>query len=232
MEKRSITECIDPELGVLLHAYELRVLPEEGIEKFEIHLLSCAHCLEQLQRFTGVTSQLRDSDFVKELISNEENYNEITTSSAGTFRKYLWPDAPLVFKPGFAYFVLLLTVSSILSGLWPPVDDGIRHIQHLQLTPARSASSDTIQLSPGRDILASFVFREAVPDVSYSVTIVDENGTAVVWEEDFKGFDEYETGRMLIPEGLLKPGNYKLIIVDSKGAPPSNTREYSFTVED
>ena len=40
-----MSECINPKVGQLLFAYELGALPEEEVEKFELHLFECEYCL-------------------------------------------------------------------------------------------------------------------------------------------------------------------------------------------
>ena len=48
---------------------------------------------------------------------------------------------------------------------------------------------------------------------------------------NYSDFDEYEEGRLLLPIGRMKPGDYRLIIVDPRAEPPLNRHKHSFKIE-
>jgi len=46
-----MSKCTDERLGVLLHAYELKLLGKDEVERFEMHLLHCEHCFARVSQF-------------------------------------------------------------------------------------------------------------------------------------------------------------------------------------
>ena len=46
-------ECTNPEIGKLLHAYELNSLNEEQNDRFEAHLIGCDYCYHEVIQFSN-----------------------------------------------------------------------------------------------------------------------------------------------------------------------------------
>lgn len=227
-----MSKCKDPDLGVLLHAYELNVLSEEDIERFEIHLLGCEHCFDQLKNFEQEAALLTSDDEVRELVGDavREEYPQAELLLRRLWR-YIWPDTPVVFKPALAYLLILLMILPAYHGLKKFTEGQIRAVQTISLFPGRSTAEDVFKISVGDDGLISFVFRGAVVGESYRVVIECEDGRVVFRDDAFRRFDEYETGRLLLPIVKMKPGGYRLVITDPRVEPPLNKQEYSFKIE-
>ncbi len=226
-----MTACKDKNLGTLLHAYELDALPDEDIEMFEIHLLTCESCYEQVRSFERESSFLRSEDFVQEAIGGDTGIEVMKSSSL--FNKllhYLWPRTPFVFRPAIAYLLVLLLILPAYFGLQSIKRDDIRPVRTVDLIPERSNSGNFISISDKKDGLISFVLRGAVPGRPYRVRIESETGQVLFSNEAFTDFDEYETGRLLLPVSMMIPGDYRLVITDLQITPLSLNKEYRFSI--
>ena len=54
--------CTDPETGQLIGSYELKLLSEEELKRFEMHVMHCDHCFQDLYRTTPLISRMTTSD--------------------------------------------------------------------------------------------------------------------------------------------------------------------------
>jgi hypothetical protein len=227
-----MSKCKDPKLGALLHAYELNALSEEDTERIEIHLLECEHCFNQLNSFEQEAALLRSDDEVKELITEAARERHPQTESLlKRFWRYVWPETPLVLKPALAYLLILLMILPAYHGVKELTEDKIRRVQTINLLPDRSPQGDAFKTSVGSDGLLRFVFRGATAGQAYDLTIESEDGTVIFRDKAFDSFDEYGAGQLLVPLASMKPGNYRLVIIDPRAEAPLNKQEYSFGIE-
>jgi hypothetical protein len=227
-----MSKCKDSDLGQLLHAYELNALSQEDSERFETHLLGCEHCFSQLKSFEQEAALLTSDDEVKQLIGEaaaEESPQE--ESLLKKFWRYLWPETPVVFKPAMAYLLILLMILPAYHGLRKLTKDQIRPVQIISLFPDRSIPEDVFKISAGGDGLLSFVFRGAVAGEDYHLLIESQDGRVVFQDDAFSSFDQYGTGRLLLPLSKMRPGEYRLVIIEPDVETPFNRQEYSFRIE-
>ena len=220
--------CSDPDLGKLLHAYEINALSDEETERFEIHLLGCEYCFAQLTQFDQAASLLRSDDEVKELV--KQAAAEKPDSFLTRFWRYLWPEAPMVFRPALGYLLVLVLIFTTYLGLSRSPDSEIAPPQILVLTPGRSTRADYLSIGSQRPGLIRFRFPDAVVGQSYRVLIESVGGEVVFEDTDFSEFDEYGWGQLVIPRTKMEPGEYLLVITDPQGEAPSNRLEYRFIV--
>lgn len=212
-------KCTDKDIGALLHAYEINALSDDDLKKFEAHILSCEHCFEQVQSFETESEILRADAAVRREVRLAVDAKKVTRPSlvSGLLR-YLWPDTPLVLKPALAYFAIVLLAypayKGIVSGGGP---DGMREIQSISLIPSRSMTNAVLHSTGGKDGLITFVYPGAEVGKEYKLTIERDDGTIVMTNDAFAGFDEYETGRVVIPVDRMDDGDYRLVI-GGKGA--------------
>jgi hypothetical protein len=224
-----MSRCTASEIGTLLHAYELNQLSEKDVELFEVHLLECDYCFGEADRFSGVSSLIvANKDVRKSII---ESTYEIPAGKSFLSRalSHLWPDTALVFKPAIAYIAIALLAYPAYLGLRGTDRGQIRQLQILNLIPERSAAVATA--AADSDILLTFVFYGAEPGKDYRLRIESDDNVIIFQQNDFRGFDNYETGRLLLPANKMIPGGYSLIIEDPEGEPPFNKMEYSFSIE-
>jgi len=223
--------CKDPEIGALLHAYELHALTDEETSRFEIHLIACEHCFNLVQGFQKQAALLLSDETVKALLTEANPEEQARPETVpGSLRQYLWPDIPLVFKPALAYLLILILIIPAYLGLKRTPENAIRTIQSIHLTPFRSVEENAFAKKTGLDGLIQFVFSDAVPGAQYDVRIVSEDERIIYHDKAFDRFDAYGTGSLLLPVAGMEPGRYSLVITDPRGEEPSNRETYHFSV--
>ena len=113
-----MSQCTDPKLGRMLYAYELGGLNEDDRRAFEIHLVECGHCFDQVQSFQRTAEVLRSDRVVRKEIaglqsegaleedSNEEpvlpkwrNWLKVAVAAAAVIVVLLLSPWELEFKP-------------------------------------------------------------------------------------------------------------------------------------
>lgn len=221
-------KCIDTSVGLLLHGYELRILSEEDWERFEIHLMSCESCMSDLADFDRRAEFLRsDPEAVAETVRAAEPTGSLVN---GRWRQWLWPDTPLVFRPAFLLFVILMLIYPVYRGVAPDSNSRLGAAQVINLVPSRSPNEAVLSISSGRDAVVSFIYPGAVLGKAYQVSIKAETGKVLLFDSNFSGFDRYETGTIIVPARLMKPGNYFLEINDPMEPSLSNRQTYTFMI--
>jgi len=346
-----MSECIDKDTGVLLHAYEIRALSDSEIERFEIHLLACEYCFNEVSAFRGESSLLASDEGVKAIVREAARKFRPPESIAKRLWRYIWPDVPFVFKPAFVYLVLFMIslpiylsykryweinliyqqegplrgesevsapilmetepkpniplspqkkipqVSALapmpamkspgeghgLEGVVvnpkeevvpPPEVENIkpkvskkrpeheashisvsamalrhsavglgkgshgglnwgiiRSVQSITLLPGHQTTEKTLSIGTEREGLINFLFRGAVPEKGYRVVVESQEGNVIFQEDDFRDFDENETGHLILSLSNIKPGAYRLIVADLGERSPIK-REYYFLIKE
>jgi len=223
------TECINGEIGDLLHAYELDILPPDETEKFEIHLLECEYCAQKVADFRRQAGLLRSGQQVRDEIAGQAS-DAHATGEAVTIWSRLWPKGNFLLKPGLLLLIVLILLIPAYRGLFVGNGSRIGPPQVINLVPFRDSGTECFDRSLGGDGLISFVYPEAVTGQPYVVMIKSESGGIVFADSTYTDFDEYGTGRLLIPAMLMTPGRYKLLISSEGESGPD--REYAFCVRE
>ena len=223
-------KCSDSAIGKLRHAYELGALSVEDTEKFEIHLLECEGCYEEVAQFETAATLMRTDIEVRREVREVVGGTKRQTSLVRDLLRHLWPETPLVLKPAVSFFVMALLIYPAYMGMQGSGDTGLREIQSVSLIPSRSAATASFQVSSDQDGLVSFVFPEAVVGKEYRLVIETSEGTEIMSIDNFSGFDEYEMGRIVIPLGRLDEGTYRLVIADEQSTDPYREQVYVFEV--
>jgi len=225
-------KCTDPQLGELLYTYELDLLPEEDMGKFETHLFSCEYCQTQLEGFEKEADLLSKDDGFKKIAQKAAGRRLTSLNSIGEkLYPYLRPITSVFSKPAFAYLLIFLMIIPAYHGLKRRPDRRIRPVQTIQLFFDRAPADDALKIRLKSDGLICFVFEEAVSGKLYQVVIESEGGQTVFRHDAFNNFDEYGTGRLLFPQDKMKPGAYRVILTDPTSAPPFKKRQYEFKIE-
>ncbi len=222
-------KCSDSTIGELRHAYELGALSVEDTEKFEIHLLSCESCYEEVARFEKASGLLRTDPDVRREVRLAAEAKERQPSLVTSLLKYLWPETPLVFRPAVAFFLLALMIYPAYQGM-KGGESGLRQIQTISLIPSRSTATAVFQSASNQDGLISFVCPGAEVGKEYRLVIEKQDGTEILSTDSFTGFDEYETGRIVVPLGRLSKGTYRLVISDPQDTDATREQVYVFEV--
>ncbi len=223
-------KCSDSAIGALRHAYELGALSVEDIEKFEIHLLECEACYEEVVQFETAATLMRTDAEVRREVREAIDGTKRQTSLVRDLLRYLWPETPLVLKPAVSFFVMALLIYPAYLGMRGDGDTGLREIQSVSLIPSRSGATASFQVSSDQDGLVTFVFPGAVVGKMYHLVVETSEGSEIMSIDNFSGFDEYETGRIVIPLGRLDEGTYRLVIADEHGVVPYREQVYVFEV--
>jgi len=224
-------KCKNPDLGRLLHAYELNALSEEDAERFEIHLLGCEHCFSELKAFEEAAALLRSDQELTELASEVAADLEGSRESLlGRAWRHLWPETPWVFKPALAYLIILLLIIPAYRGLKKSEISHVNPPQVITLLSEKSQAEGTFQAGMNYDGVLRFELRDALANRSYLVMIESEGGEAIYRNHDFNAFDEYGWGELIFPHAEMIPGCYKLVIAGPRAWSGQDTTYYYFTV--
>jgi hypothetical protein len=224
-----MSACVSPELGQLLAAYEIGGLDESDAERFEIHLLECEHCFKEVESFRVYADVLRSDPRARaaaEQAVHEHDRAERMRAGMPRARPRAW----LLWSLGGALVGLMLSLGGVtllrrvgsLSSAQPAVV--------VQLVPDRGADTPSIAEVVGHPVVVLFVFADARPGQPYHVTLRASDGQVVYDEPDYRAFDAYETGSLVLPAGTLSRGTCILTIRDPQGDPKTSTQEYRFRV--
>lgn len=223
--------CINPKIGSLMHAYELGILTDEDAERFEMHILKCSHCFNEVKDFEPESELLASADSVLgEIISSADTGIEIASrpSALKQIWNHIWPDKPFIFRPAVAFVLILLLMYPAYKGIMPAGKLEVKPVFAISLFPMRSIEPISAKIEEGRDIILSFVYQGAIPGKKYIVELIDRSGNVVIRSDSFADFDEFEMGQLLIPHGYLDPGIYKLKISDAEDPASDDAQSYTF----
>lgn len=216
-------ECIDKTTGNLLHGYELGILSESEQERFELHLLTCNHCFEELRKSSEISNlMINDSEVVKRI-------NSFATKHPIDSKKK-WKERPYPFKwIGLAALVFVIIIPMIMYTSFHRKTESTV-VQKIELYPNRSIDS-SFSVDKTTDIEIQFVFEDSDPDQTYLIRLFDEQGKIVYTNDHFSGFELSDFASITLSPSILKEGRYKLVITDPNGDQWTNSQEYRFTLQ-
>jgi len=227
-----MAKCTDPDIGQLIHAYELTLLSDEERELFELHYMSCEYCYKKIQDFEQEADIMKPNEKIKKIVS--EALRERENPSASFFRRiwnYLWPKGPLVFRPALIYSLALLLAFIGYYGSEMKREEGVASVQICELHPIRSEKRNVFKKSLKKDGILLFYFEHAESGESYEVVVEHEEGWVAFDEKRFDLFDDYGSGQLLWPQEKMKTGQYQIAITDPRKEPPDNRKVYGFRIE-
>ncbi len=208
-----MTQCIDPDIGKLLHAFELGQTDENERERFEEHLLRCDACFEAVAAFEPAAELLRGDTEVRELAAQGAREVTSKTDWLTSLKEAIWPtERPVLLRPAVAYLALVLLAIPAYQGLKTDVRPAGHSPQTILLTSTRSAGS----AQAGTDRGVALVFR--APDAQQGDTLIisvtDEAGDVRFVDSSFTGLIEGRLGTVIFEAGTLEPGAYQLEVTD------------------
>ncbi len=203
------TACTDPDTGTLLHAYEIRILSGVEMERFELHLMYCEHCMHEAHRLRQEMAALRTDQSVRQLTNTAVQGTTTRLSPLTRMRN------ALSFKrPVLAYLLALLLAYPAYLGLFSGGPNGVRSVRTIDLLPSRTPTTSTFKIAQNENYVMAFMYHGAVVGREYRIVLCADNGS-VVWTIDkFNDFDANEIGRALVPAELMKSGRYSLSVTD------------------
>jgi len=228
-----MSTCTNQRIGELLHAFELDQLDDEQKEAFELHLLDCAHCFEQASRFESAAHLLRHDDEVKQIVAQAAATETATTTAEpaeslwAKLRRHLWPDTNVLLRPALTYLVILALAYPAVRGLQPEESPGVRGVQSLVFSGARSASEQSASVDA--PLVIMFRINNATAGQHFRVVVRSDNGTIIFSDDHFTDFNEREMGTVLIGAQSYTTGRYHIEVFASDGDTPLN--RYTFSAE-
>jgi hypothetical protein len=227
-----VAECTNRDIGDLLHAYEIGILSEEEVERFEKHLLECEYCNDLLNSFEREARLLTASERVKAAADSALSEETGTEPLIRRIWKHLWPNAPLMLRPAVAYLLVVVLAVPAYYGLRRSEKQMVSEFtQTVHLSPTRAATR-TLKKDTGDNALLTFQFEGYRPGEAYGVTIESEDGTVIYRNNRFSSFDERDRGSLNLEISTMQSGRYRLII----GYPPCDSasliQQYLFSVEE
>ena len=218
-------KCTNPELGALLHAYELGALDDDDTERFEMHTMECRFCYNELVEFTAYTESLRRSRLPRELARGEE------APQTRGWRDYLWPESPLLLRPVLLLVVIVALIYPAYLGLTFDADtpETTGPVQMIHFSPTRSGASNTLTLSQGNEAIIDYSFGGAVAGHRYQVAVRGDNGEEVLTYSGVCSRDGIERGCVKLSLKDMTLGIYTLKVTDPDN-PEAPTQEYPFRV--
>lgn len=231
-----MNSCKDNNIGQMLHAFELKQLDAEQSEKFELHLLDCDYCFEQVSRFENIAGLLRFDSDVRELVSSHVDAADAAPARAraeraepfwSRLRALLWPETNLLLKPVVTYIIVLLLAYPAFVGIRHLSERPVQGVQSLLLTGTRTLADHTA--AADRPLVVMFRIAGAREGMTYRVTVKTESGDVVYENDQFADFNDREMATLLLAAGSLEPGRYQIEVFPAGGDSPLH--EYTFLVE-
>ena len=228
-------DCTNPEIGDMLHAYELNVLTEDETARFEAHLLMCDSCYEELANFEREAALITSDEDVKRVMIEISGGHSPRRSRARELLRQLWPEGPIWLKPALLYLILLIMALPFYRGLRTPGEEEVSPLQTVSLLGSRSPTPNAFQTGQGAYGLLEFLIRNVGPGKSCRLLLTSEEGRVIYRNDEFTQFDEYGTagtGRLLLPISRMSPGNYRLEIRVASTPPDEEGQVYEFQIEE
>nr|MBN2278292.1 zf-HC2 domain-containing protein [candidate division Zixibacteria bacterium] len=225
---KNADNCTDPETGRLLHAYELGLLSEEERDRFETHLIGCRFCHDQLVRFAPRGVLLKANDKVAE--TTRRILQEDHLPAGRRLWKHLWPDRPIILRPLISLIIILLLLWPAYRGLFQNPAEDARPVKEITLIQTRSNQVISFRLKADQNAILAFRYPEGEPGQTHSIRLTKEDSTVIFNSDTFDSFDNFETGRLLLPGGIITPGEY-ILSVRKSGRPQNSPVRYYFRIE-
>ena len=209
----TMDKCTNPEIGKMLHAYELDTLNDRETDLFEAHLMVCDHCFENLARYAE-TSEILKADTRIQAVVKERLDRDEQPESAMTLRDKLFhPRIAMILRPAFLLIVIVLLLYPAYLGIFGTRND-VSYLYPIGLSSFRSASVDHHEITADQDIVLSFACPNFNTESRYAIVIGDDNGDVIYDNDHFTNFDKYGIGRVYLPHELLRSGLYAVVITD------------------
>jgi hypothetical protein len=219
--------CTDEKLGVLMHAYELGQLNAELQDAFELHLLSCEHCFEQVSEFDAAAELLRSNTNVQQQIRSAAVVQEPQESIFSRLRELFWPRQSIFLKPALTYMLILLLAYPAYIGVRHLKDQPVQGVQSLLLTGTRSTGGQ--EITAGEPLVLMFRISGARKGSFYRVLIQSEDMHSIYEDAQFNNINDREMASLFLSADALKAGRYTIVVYlpDTD----KSIHEYEFVVE-
>jgi hypothetical protein len=210
-----MSKCVDTHIGKLLHDYEMGWLSDNERERFEMHLMECPYCFEEVRQFRHAAELLSEDETVRAAVAGAVEDVEREVTFWQRVRDLFWPKTNVLLKPAFVYLLIVLLLPLVYRGIShrQPGGDRVRAVRMIDLVSTRGPLQ-TVRPQAGDDLVLNFGYEAAIPDRQYRVLLKSEKQDTMYLNAGF-GFDRRQAARLIVPHTLLSPGEYLLVIEDS-----------------
>jgi hypothetical protein len=217
-----MSKCIDPQVGKLLHAYELNALSQQETELFEIHLVKCEHCFEEIRRFEQEIEALMSDDDVKKTVAESAEGSEALISEQGTLSRLLWPRRfPRVrIMVASAVLLALVLIASPHLLTYVARHDSGGGVQTVSLVANRNKANEVTLESGAKGVIFEFLCEGAIPGQTHHFEIRSIPNSTLDPIYPHGSLDSSGIARVEVQASDLQPGLY--VIVTSKSASDSS----------
>jgi len=226
-----MNKCIDSQMGRLLHDYEMGWLADEDNERFELHLMDCEYCFEEVEQFKHVARLLSEDEVVKTTVTDSFYSDEQKAGVWSKFRDLFWPKTNFFLKPAFAYTVVILLTAVIIQQTFIQFgrENRVKPVHMIDLVSTRGPML-TVQPEPGNDLILNFGFEDAVPGRFYQIVLKSER-RGLLYSDNRFAFDSRQSGRLIVPYAKLSQGKHILIIEDPADTSITGSDTLRFVIE-
>jgi hypothetical protein len=227
-----VSECINRDLGALLYGYEINILSDQQVEQFELHLLECEHCHNELKSFEREAALLSSDIEIKTLADRYARGHSRSLSVVGKIWQYLWPDVPFPFKPALAYLLIVLLIIPAYLGLKGPAVAPVREYQQVIHLSSTRAVTPVLTKSTSDNALLTFRCEGCRQGEVYRLVIRSQDGATIYANDRFAGFDEREIGNLSLAISKMDPAEYLILVSDPSAGASLPTQEFRFWIEE
>ncbi len=218
--------CTDPEMGKLLHAYELGQLSEKEKTAFEVHLISCESCFTAVAEFSDAASLLRGDPDVRAEV--EEHVRSVVPQASFWQRlgAALWPSqVPILARPAVAYLLFALMLYPAYLGLRGPSGEAVTSVAAITLSGTRSVGT---ALESGQTTSVTFRVPGNAEDATFRIDILNDDASVVRTIASLDQLNERRQATIVVSQGSLQPGSYTLRVTSLRDS--SVSIRYPFVV--
>jgi len=223
-------QCINSDVGKLLHAYEIGQLSEGDVCEFEAHVIECRSCLDELISMEqSVAAMIKDEklrSLIERAATHESTDRVAPTGLFDRLKGAFWPEGNWLFKPALAYAAVALLLYPAYLGLRSPGPDGPQVATTILLNTTRSVSAAPV----AGDIPVVLFFRVFghTEGDSYDLSLWTEADELLYRNPAFTAVDNRQMGTLSLPAGMIGSGGYRLVITRPDG---STVRDYPFELQ-
>lgn len=224
-------ECRDPRIGRHLPEYELGIIDDHSLIEFELHLMVCDFCFEQVERFAPAARALRTAEYREMAESGEPG--EQPQSFMQQLLDWLFPPGGSWLKPAIGVVVIVLLLPLAWKGLQIGEEPGdmVRPAAEITIVRNRSgAGPASVMVHDGSDLVVRFGFEVSEPGRRVSVMLQGPDGDRLYDDKAFV-LDEDYVGWLTVPAYQVIAGEYLLVITDPATPSPLGVDSLTFTVE-
>ncbi len=227
-----IKKCTNQRVGALLHGYELQILTSREVEDFELHLMECEMCRNEVAILSASAEFIRTSPESRKFVDIVLENQVRSRTRINRIVSQLWPtNISAILRPAV---LLLLLISIVGLSFFRQTarsvgESGIYPVDILSsLSSTRSVNADQTLKSSDRNVL-TLVFKDTWTDSVYTLRVLSRESSQIYYENSDTRFNTSEATVLLLEPNALPTGEYEIELCDAGGK--SRWRKQSFQYE-